>query len=565
VATLIPTWAFDDSPIADPHGRAERMLRFADLLRHPKAVGDQGPLPNRWQRRIIQRIYGPSTPDGRRQVSTVFMLVPRGARKTTLASVLALGHTIGPEQRPGGQIVSAASDRTQARLAFDEAVSMVLPDPRLVEATRIRDTKNRIEHNKSRSVYTAISADGDRQHGGTPSFVLADELHVWRGFSLWNALSTGAAKVPGSLKLIITTAGEKSMGVAYDLFEYAKRIAANPERDPSFLPILFQADAQADWEDEDLWHQVNPGLSQGFPDLIELRSEALLARELPRLRSAFKQVHLNIWQDGAAGGWLEMSVYDDGAEPIDARDFEGLDCWVTIDMAKTYDLAGISATFRMGDGGYAAFFYPFITEAALKRRAMELPDVPWQQWVDEGHLMVIPGELIDDDVIEAKLVDLDGVFNVQEMAFDQKFAAKLMGKMLADGFPVVDVPQRPLVLGPMYTELQRAIIARRYRHGGHPVARWCFSNAVPISGDTGLLYMSKAKSTDAIDLVVTAAMGVGRCFAAVAPHQSIYDLPDLPAEADPDIDFDILNDPRHPRWQEMKQRWEARLPPDEDF
>lgn len=572
MATLIPTWAFDNSVIPDPHGRAGRMLRFADLLTHPKEIGDdRRPLRHRWQRRIVERIYGPSKPDGRRQVSTVFALVPRGARKTTLASVLALGHTIGPEQRPGGQVVSAASDRSQARLAFDEAVSMILPDQRLVDATRIRDTKNRIEHLRSRSVYLAISADGDAQHGKTPAFILADELHVWRGFSLWNALRTGASKVPGSLTVIITTAGERAEGVAFELFEYAKRCHADPERDPSFLPILFQADAKADWSDEALWHQVNPGLSAGFPDLDELRAEARLARELPRLRQAFEQVHLNRWGDGAAADWLDMAVYDEGGARLEIDSRMGEECWLSVDMARTYDLAGITATFRDADDGYSAFAFAFITEAALKKRSNETPDIAWQQWVDEGHLVVIPGEIIQDDVIEAKLVALASDFDVREIGFDQKFAAKLMAKMLDSGLPVVDVPQRPLILGPFYTEIQRAILSRKYRHGGHPVMRWCFSNAVPMSGDTGLLFMSKSKSTDAIDLVVTAAMGVGRAFAAAAPAKSIYDRPELWDETDqPEhgdgIDREILANPAHPRWHEMRDRFEAQFTDDdEDF
>jgi hypothetical protein len=42
---------------------------------------------------------------------------------------------------------------------------MVLPDPRLIDATRIRDTKNRIEHVRSRSVYVAIAADGEPSLG----------------------------------------------------------------------------------------------------------------------------------------------------------------------------------------------------------------------------------------------------------------------------------------------------------------------------------------------------------------------------------------------------------------
>lgn len=509
--TLIPTWAFDESEIPDPHGRAARMLRFADLLTHPKTTGpDRRPLQSRWQRRIVERIYGPSDESGNRQVKTVFALLPRGARKTTLASVLALGHTIGPEQRPGGQAVAAASDRTQARIAFDEAKDIIQGDHRLVAATRVRDTKNRIEHRKSGSAYTAISAEGDAQHGKTPSFVLADELHVWRGTSLWSALATGASKVPGSLKIIITTAGERPEGVCWDLFQYALRCHKDPARDPSFLPILFQADAKADWLDEDLWHQVNPGLADGFPDLDELRAEARIARELPRLREAFKQTHLNIWADGNAAGWVEMSTYDEAAQPTSDEALERAPCWIGVDMSKSYDLTAIAAAFPEDDGGFTVKTWCFLPETAFKRRAEELPDIPWREWRENGDIIVIPGDLIDDDLIAAKLHELCATYDVQEMAFDPKFAAKLMGGLVADDFPAVQCPQTFVVLGPFYAELQRAIIGRRFRHGGNPVLRWAVANAVPIYSDTGLPYISKRKSTDAIDPLVAAAMAIGR-------------------------------------------------------
>lgn len=521
--TLIPTWAFDDSPIPDPHGRAERMLRFADLLRHPKASGpDRRPLRSHWQRRIVQAIYGPSDDNGRRRVKTVFILLPRGARKTTLASVLALGHTIGPEQRPGGQVVAAASDRTQARLAFDESVSFILEDGRIQAATRIRDTKNRIEHLKSGSSYVAISAEGDAQHGKTPNFVLADELHVWRGFTLWNALRTGASKTPESLTVIITTAGERTEGIAWDLFQYALRTAQAPERDPSFLPILFQADAKAQWDDEAVWHEVNPGLADGFPDLDELRAEARLARELPKLRQAFLQTHLNIWGDGSVAGWVEMTAWDEGGSPIDEDELVGRSCWIGVDMSKSYDLTAVVAAFADDDGGFTVLTYAFLPETAFKRRREELPDVPWQQWRDSGILIVIPGDIIDDDIIEAKIVSLCQLYEVQEIGFDPKFASKIMASLLAEDLPAVEVPQRMTVMSPFYHEIQKLIIAKRLRHGGNPILRWCAQNAVPIYGDTGLPYLSKRKSTQAIDAIVAAAMAVGRAGAGEG-GASVYD------------------------------------------
>jgi phage terminase large subunit-like protein len=278
--------------------------------------------------------------------------------------------------------------------------------------------------------------------------VLADELHVWRGFSLWNALKTGASKTPGSLTIVITTAGERPEGICWDLFQYALRCHNDPTKDPSFLPILFQADAKADWDDEELWRLVNPGLDEGFPDLDELRSEARLARELPKLREGFKQTHLNVWADGSAAGWIEMSIYDEASAPIDEDALEERECFVAVDMSKSYDLTAIVAAFPDRQGGFDVLCWCFIPETAFKRRSQELPDVPWQQWKDEGHLTVIPGDLIDDAVIEAKIRELYATYDVREIAFDPKFAAKIMGNLIADDLPAVECPQKPLIMGP---------------------------------------------------------------------------------------------------------------------
>ncbi|MCO5129279.1 MAG: terminase large subunit [Xanthobacteraceae bacterium] len=527
MATITPAWVFDDSVIPDPQGRAARMLAFADLLRHPAAEGDdKRPLPFKWQRRIIERIYGPDDVNGNRQIRTVFALLPRGSRKSSLASILALGHTIGPAQRPHGQVVSAGSDRTQARIAFDEAVALIQMDQRLMDATRVRDTKNRIEHNKSRSVYTAISAEGDAQHGKTISLLVADELHCWRGYDLWKSLKTGTSKVTGSLAVVITTAGDKPEGVCWEMFKYAKKVAEDPAYDPTFLPILFAADEKADWLDENLWHQVNPGLADGFPVLDELRSEARMARELPQLREGFKQTHLNIWSDGSAAGWMDMSIYDEGAAPIDLKSLEGRSCVMGIDLSKSYDITAIALAFPDDDGGADILCFPFLPETTFRRRAEETPDLPWQRWRENGDINIIHGDLIDDDVIAAKIRDLCELYDVTEIGYDPKFAAKMMAALAEEDYPVAQIEQRPLVMHPFYLALQKAILARKFRHGGQPLLRKAVVDAVPIPAETGLIYISKRRSHDAIDCLVAAAMAFGRAMDG-GSQRSIYETRDL--------------------------------------
>lgn len=184
-----PAWIFDDSPIDDPAmftlpsgevvGGGERAVRFLRTLRHPKSS-----LPRHafqldpWQERIVRRIYGPRHPDGSRIVRSVLLLLPRGARKTSLAAALALLHTIGPERIPGGEVISAAADRKQARLAYTEALGIIRSDKRIDKVVSTQDYRNRLTYTKHGSFYEAISAEAGVQHGRTPAFVLADELHA---------------------------------------------------------------------------------------------------------------------------------------------------------------------------------------------------------------------------------------------------------------------------------------------------------------------------------------------------------------------------------------------------
>ncbi|CAH1662819.1 MULTISPECIES: terminase TerL endonuclease subunit [unclassified Chelatococcus] len=522
-----PAWVFDDSPIPDPDGRAARVLTFSELLRHPKSeAAGQRLVLTRWQRRILSRIYGPSDDAGRRQVRTVFLMLPRGNRKTSLASVIALAHTIGPEQVPAGQVISAASDRSQARIAFDEAKESVLLDERIHKACRVRDTKSRIEHPKSRSVYQAISADGDAQHGKTPTVVLADEVHVWKGYELWSALKTGLSKVPGSLLIVTTTMGpEEGVNPLFDeLYAYALKVAAGEIDDPSFLPILFSAPDHLAWDDEEGWRLANPGLVEGdFPDLPSLHDEVRLAREIPRMRIEFERLHLNRRpKTSATGGLIDMAVFDECREAIDPADLEGEACWIGLDMSRTYDLTAIVVCFRRGED-FLILPFPILPETALRKRQAET-SLPMRQWERDQHLTVLPGDIIGDDAIEAKLRELNALYDVQSIAYDPKFAVRLASRLAEDDLPMVEFPQLRSLLGPAYAILQRLFIARRIRHDGSPVLRWNIQSAhVDISDGTSLPFIRKTKSKGSVDLIVAAAMAVSQAEAGESNALRIYE------------------------------------------
>ncbi|MBZ9757851.1 phage terminase family protein [Mesorhizobium sp. ESP6-5] len=529
MASTYPAWIFDGSPIDDPFGYGERAVTFLRRLKHPNSSAPKSAFQlYDWQERIIRRIYGPRHADGRRMVETVFWMIPRGNRKTSLAAALALLHTIGPEKVPAGQVIFAASDREQAGLGFKEAANIVRMDKRLVAATRIYDAHNsakKIVFNAQSVELQAISSDGAAQHGKTPAFVLVDEIHVWKGRDLWEALKSGMVKTSGTLMVIATTAGRGSENIGFEQYDYARRVARGEIVNPAYLPIIFEAANDNDWQDEDLWHRVNPGLKHGFPNLDALRTAAREAEHRPADRHAFKQFNLNIWQAHSRDPLFDMATYDAGKIPLDLADLAALPCFIGVDMSVNGDLTAVVAAWRGDDGTIFVHPWFFVPGDDLKGRA-ERDGVPYEQWRDDGLITVIDGPVIEPEEVEKHIreicADND---NVREIAFDPHLARMTMQRLYDDGLPAVEMRQAPLTMGPAIGVLERVVNGRALRHSGHPVLRHHFDSVVASRNDTGLVRMHKGKKTDRIDGAVAAVMAVARA-AANDNRKSIFDLPE---------------------------------------
>jgi phage terminase large subunit-like protein len=517
--STFPEWIYDGSPIDDPLGHGERAVRFLRLLIHPKSGRPFQLDP--WQERIVRRIYGPRDEHGNRIVKTVILLLPRGNRKTSLSAALGLLHTIGPEKVSGGECIVAASDRKQARIAYDEAKGLCIAHSKVAPNVNLLDSRNRIVYPKNASFLEAISADAGTQHGRTPAFVLADELHAHKKRDLWDVLRSGMVKTSNSLLVVATTAGRGSDNIAHDIVEDARRIARGEVDDPSILPVLFEADKKEDWTDEEVWFRVNPGLKHGYPDIEGLRQ---LAREGERRvgdREAFRQLNLNIWLDQSSDPFVDMDIYDQGSSNIDLLEFESSQepCWLGVDLSSNKDLTCVVACWKH-QGAYQVKPWFFCPEERLRERS-DIDQVDYVAWADDGFITPTPGNVVDFRTVEDQIRELCATYNVQEIAFDPHLARNTMNNLLDDGLPAVEFRQGWITMAPAVKELERAIVGEEFIHGGHPVLRWNFSNIAVRTDSSGNKSFHKGKSRDRIDGAVASAMAVARCSAG--EQSSVYE------------------------------------------
>lgn len=543
--TPYPHWIFDGSEIPDPLGHGERAVAFLRSLRHPKSI-----LPNfsfqldPWQERIVRRIYGPRHEDGTRMVNTVALLLPRGNRKTSLSAALALLHTIGPERKAGGEAVFAAADRKQAGIGFREAAGIIRMDKRLVSAVGVYDAHNapkKLLLKKDGAYLEVISGDAGPQHGRTPGFVLADEIHVWKGRDLWEALTTGLEKTDDSLLVVASTAGRGQDTLAWEFFDDARRVATGHVDDPSILPVLFEAERSADWQDEELWHRVNPGLQHGYPSLAGFRRHAKRSERSVGDRQSLKQLKLNIWLDASTDPFVDMEIYDAGKKAFDLDKLRDEPCWLGVDLSSTVDLSVIVACWRTPEGYFVKPWFfcpgdnlegqdrsdPMEDDEGGVRAREDASGAPYLRWHEDGLITATEGNVIDYRAIEAKIVDLCEEFNVQEVAFDPHMARQVQPRVVEMGLPAVDFRQVPSLMMPAVLELERALLGGEFHHGAHPVLRHCFANVVVKRNDLGhVTKFTKPKRWLSIDGAVACAMAVARCASSegtVMGNQSWWD------------------------------------------
>jgi phage terminase large subunit-like protein len=528
---MIPSWIDDGSEIPDPFGHGERAVQWIRKNKHfASALVGRAFQLDHWQERIIRRLYGPRDKNGNMIVRRLILLLPRGNRKTSLCAIIMLLHLIGPERVPGNLIVSAASAREQARELFEEAAKIILHDRRLSKHLDIRDYTSTIHFKKDRSRYIAVSSEGKVLHGKTPRVVIADELHAWEGRAgqvQWEALTSALVKVPNTLMIVATTSGRGQENLAWKTVEHAIKVQKGEIDDPSTLPVIFMAEEGDDWKSEDTWHALNPGMKHGYPDIDGYRDKAKLAIASPGERDSFLQYNLNRWLDHSYSAFVEMSVYDRGAAPLDLGALKGRDCWLGIDPSSTTDLTAVVAAFRDDDGGFTVLPHFFCPGDNLRRRANK-DGVPYSLWAEQGLITPTPGDAIDYSAVVEHVRKLADDYDIREIGIDstaRKYAQPIVMPLQEDGFDVVDIPQGWFTQSPALNVLERAIVSGQFRHGGHAVLRWNFSNVSISTDPAGNRKADKGKATDRIDGFYATWMAVARA-AAGESNVSQYNRPE---------------------------------------
>lgn len=482
---------------------AARAVRFFEkYLTHVK-----GELANKpfslepWQVAIVANLFGWKRPDGTRRYREAFVFVPRKNGKTAMVAGL-VNYVLFWDGEPGAEIYSAAADRDQARLVFEQAKGMVLQNQALSNHSRVYG--NSIVRQEVGSSYKAISAEANTKHGYNSHFIVVDELHAQPDRELVDVLatSTGARRQP--LIVHITTAGYDRHSICYEKYDYAGKVRDGIIKDPYFLPVIYEARAEDDWTKPATWKKANPNLGVSV-SLEYMERECRHAQDSPAYENTFRRLHLNQWTEQDVR-WLSMAKWDEGATPFVPED--GAECFIGLDLATTTDLCAMVAVFPLPSGEYGVVPKFYVPEDSARER--ELRDrVPYTQWARDGVLTATPGNVVDYEFIRADLQAMAERYKVRKVAIDRWNATQLAVQLGQDGLEVELFGQGFPSMSAPTKQLDALVVSGKIRHGGHPVLRWCASNVAVEQDAAGNIKPSKKKSTERIDGIVALVMGLG--------------------------------------------------------
>lgn len=436
-----------------------------------------------WQKDVVDDVYLLG-PDGRRLRRTYVLGLPRKNGKSQIGAALALYHLVADPADPAPQVISAAGDRKQAKLVFDEARRMVRSSPELAAVCDVQ--RDVIYCHRSGGEYRAVSADAGLQQGLNPSMVVFDELHIFKNADLYDALTLGSATRRQPLTLVISTAGYDLDSPLGRLYSYGLRVdghrvngeaRAGEVDDPAFGMTWYGPPPGEDFDpaDPEVWERYNPA----WPILNRDEMEATYR---VTHESAFIRYRLNGWTSTEAA-WLPHGAWE-ALEAPERTLADGEPVVLGFDGAWKGDSTALVAV-------------------ALEDSHIEVL----------GHWEAPPN---DPDWrtpaadVEAAVLAACARFTVREMVADPwRFEQSLLRLRDEHGVPVVEFPTNSLArIIPATGEFYRAVMEGDLSHNGDPALARHVGNCVLKEDARGARVTKEYKSSRRhIDLAIAAIIG----------------------------------------------------------
>jgi len=508
--------------------KAEHALQFYGFLRHSKGEWAGQPFALApWEQFILWCLFGWLRADGYRRYRTAYLEVARKNGKSTLLAGTGL-YLLTADGEPGAEVYSAATKRDQAKISWEEAVRMRGASPPLSRMIQHWKSSDTLTIQATASKYQPLGADADTMDGLNVHGALIDELHAHPTRKVVDVLetATGARRQP--LTVYITTAGFDRKSVCWELHEYSRQILEGTIQDDTWFGYIAAIDEGDDWTDPKVWAKANPNLGVSVK-LDDLERKAEKAKQLPAAQNAFQRLHLDVWTQ-QSDRWIARELWEANAGPLKHYELEaalkGRPCYGGLDLSSVSDITAWVMAFPQDEDPEALdivcrFWCP---DARLTDKSNRYAE-QYKAWAQAGYLNVTSGDAVDYAFVRRAILEDAERYAVVNLNVDRLFQGYQLSQELADeGLEVFGMGQGFIGMAAPMREFERRLLAKKLRHGGHPVLGWMADNVSVKQDPAGNLKPDKAASEGKIDGIVGLVMAVDRAMRPEKPKRSVYEV-----------------------------------------
>ncbi len=479
------------------------------------------------QQFIVGSLFGWKFSNGQRRFTTAYVEEAKGNGKSPLAAGIGL-YMLTAMKEARAEVYSAAVDKEQAKILFRDAVAMVDQSPALSRRITKSGGKDgdwtkvwNLAYLETGSFFRPISSEnhGRGKSGFRPFCVLLDEIHEHPTDAMVEFTRKNIKGRPGAMVLMITNSGINDPGsVCLRYHNYAAEVAAGTRKDDTFFSYVCALDVGDDWKDPAVWKKASPMLDVSVPSSY-LENEVLQSLGMPARQNLTRRLNFCEWVDTATP-FIDPDIWRANGDRAILPP-EGSTCVGALDLSDKNDMSTL--VLRFSDGTIIPYFW---TPLEGLRQREDQDKAPYTQWIREGYLRTVPGNIIDYRWIARAIGDIKRRYRLHAIAYD-RWGLERFKKAMDDEGVDVNLTEHGQGFRDMTASIQAledALMTRQLRHGNHPVLSWNIGNAQVEMDPAGNRKFTKFKAAGRIDGAVALAMAEGLNVMNPAPQEPQFFL-----------------------------------------
>ncbi|MCK1693715.1 terminase large subunit [Bradyrhizobium sp. 144] len=551
---------------------------------------------------------------GRRLIRYFLLHVAKKNTKSTLAAGVMVTALLR-NWRESGEFYILAPTKEVADNSFFPARDMIRADEELLKLLHVQDSQRLITHRTTGAFLKVAAADSETVSGKKTIGLLIDELWLFgqraNAESMIREAEGGLNSRPEGFVIYLTTQSPKPPAGIFDQkLKDFRDIRDGKLVDPQSLPIIYEFPEEMikskAYEKSENWFIPNPNWGKSVDPnfLIGKRAEAARSGKASLIDWDAKFLNVQAGMSQRADGWAGAELWDRGSDTsltLEAILDRSEVVTMGLDGGGLDDLLGIGVVGReKGRKRWLGWAHALISTIGLYRRKANINE--YRKFLAAGDLTIFrfhnkdAEEAESDPDVSALLAEFPPQISVEgELPFDIRFVVDLVervrdGGLLAqvgvdaagigaivDALAGIDITQDAETLDAVrqgiglmgaYKTVERKLGDRTFLHCGSELLNWCVGNARVVLTSTASRIAREEAGFGKIDPLI--ALFNAAHLMTLNPEsggRSVFDTMDDGEDRQSDAESQaslaeeaaILRDPQHPRFEEMRERFNARL------